>query len=72
MADGKLVEKVYGKQKVYVIDQVQCCYTRIYFVDIHVKCKYMLYSIYMYTMYMYVKASLSVRQKKSPLVPFSG
>ena len=24
MADGKLKEKVYGKQKVYVIDQVSC------------------------------------------------
>ena len=25
MADGKVVEKVYGKQKVYVIDQVCVC-----------------------------------------------
>ena len=48
------------------------CGVVIHILDIHVRCKYMLYSIYMYTMYMYVKASLSVRQKKGPLVSFSG
>lgn len=35
VADGKLVEKVYGKQKVYVIDQVQCTHSTTSFVHVY-------------------------------------